>query len=89
MRIVVGLLTMRKSTATKFIYIGINVFHSRDILPLPGLTPEKYKVSLYCFRDFEPSKVTNSFKDWCSKIDYFPLFHSRCTIRRTHAPFSW
>ncbi|KAH8420619.1 hypothetical protein KR009_012178, partial [Drosophila setifemur] len=32
-------------------------FDYADILPLPGLTPEKYKVSLYCFRDFEPSKM--------------------------------
>ncbi|XP_068141348.1 alpha-tocopherol transfer protein-like isoform X2 [Drosophila tropicalis] len=32
-------------------------FDYADILPLPGLTPEKYKVSLYRFRDFEPSKM--------------------------------
>ncbi|EDW06555.1 hypothetical protein AWZ03_012028 [Drosophila navojoa] len=32
-------------------------FEYADILPLPGLTPDKYKVSLYCFRDFEPSKM--------------------------------
>ncbi|KAH8414705.1 hypothetical protein KR215_000833 [Drosophila sulfurigaster] len=32
-------------------------FDYADILPLPGLTPDKYKVSLYCFRDFEPSKM--------------------------------
>ncbi|XP_017850607.1 alpha-tocopherol transfer protein-like isoform X1 [Drosophila busckii] len=32
-------------------------FDYADILPLPGLTPENYKVSLYCFRDFEASKM--------------------------------
>lgn len=32
-------------------------FEYADILPLPGLTPEKYKVSLYCFRDFDPYKM--------------------------------
>ncbi|KAH8261761.1 hypothetical protein KR038_007975, partial [Drosophila bunnanda] len=32
-------------------------FDYADILPLPGLTPDKCKVSLYCFRDFEASKM--------------------------------
>ncbi|XP_030379674.1 alpha-tocopherol transfer protein-like [Scaptodrosophila lebanonensis] len=32
-------------------------FEYADILPLPGLTPDKCKVSLYRFRDTQPSKM--------------------------------
>ncbi|XP_022219034.1 alpha-tocopherol transfer protein-like isoform X1 [Drosophila obscura] len=32
-------------------------FDYADILPLPGLTPDGYKVSLYCFREFEATKM--------------------------------
>lgn len=45
----------------------VHIFNFSDILPLPGLTPEKYKVSLYCFRDFEPSKVAKGSRELLAK----------------------